>query len=238
MIYRKNVGSALAAATTWVAPTAALRDEMRSIYAPPSPGAVISNGIEAIAPGDKEPAILAAGRLWDEAKNIAALAGAAEHLDWPIRIAGPVRSEEGATRPLDTSHLQTLGALSRTGLIAQMQRAAIFAAPARYEPFGLAVLEAAAAGCALLLSDIATFRELWSGAAWFADPNDPAAIRAGLDRLCRDGALRHALQDAARDRARRFSLTRTARAYRNAYDAIRTASSPARDRRAHAEASA
>ena len=34
-----------------------------------------------------------------------------------------------------------------------MQRAEVFVSPAVYEPFGLTVLEAAAAGCALVLAD-------------------------------------------------------------------------------------
>ncbi len=45
--------------------------------------------------------------------------------------------------------------------------ATVFASMARYEPFGLAVLEAAQAGMRLVLSDIPTFRELWDGAAIF-----------------------------------------------------------------------
>ena len=54
---------------------------------------------------------------------------------------------------------------------------------ARYEPFGLAVLEAAQAGMRLVLSDIPSFRELWDGAATFV-----ASRRADLLP-----ALRHAL---------------------------------------------
>jgi glycosyltransferase involved in cell wall biosynthesis len=241
-IYRNHVASGLAAATAWIAPTQALRDEIQSIYAPPSPGSVIWNGTEAITPSGKRPVVLAAGRLWDEAKNLAMLARAADHLDWPIRIAGPQRSEDGNTPEFDTTRLHLLGALSRGELIAEMRRAAIFVAPARYEPFGLAVLEAAEAGCALLLSEIASFRELWTGAAVFADPDDPAAVGAALQRLRRDDVLRHALQRAARDRARRYSLARTLQAYRDAYDAIRTSppamQSQARRRFAHAGTSA
>ena len=51
-----------------------------------------------------------------------------------------------------------------------MARTAVFVSPALYEPFGLAVLEAAQAGCALVLSDIPTFRELWDGVALFVAP--------------------------------------------------------------------
>jgi glycosyltransferase involved in cell wall biosynthesis len=116
-----------------------------------------------------------------------------------------------------------LGELSRAELLALMRRAAIFAAPARYEPFGLAVLEAAAAGCALVLSDIASFRELWDGAALFVDPGDPTALLGALDRLCRDAALRQQLQRRAARRARRYSISAMANGYRRAYEDVLTA---------------
>ena len=54
-----------------------------------------------------------------------------------------------------------LGVLAPAELRRKLERAAIFAAPALYEPFGLGILEAAAAGCALVLGDIRfTAREL------------------------------------------------------------------------------
>lgn len=43
----------------------------------------------------------------------------------------------------------------------------IYVHPALCEPFGLAVVEAAQAGCALVLSEIAPLRENWEGAALF-----------------------------------------------------------------------
>jgi glycosyltransferase involved in cell wall biosynthesis len=99
-----------------------------------------------------------------------------------------------------------------------MRRAAIFVSPARYEPFGLTVLEAAQAGCALVLSDIATFREIWNGAALFVGPDDADAMAAVLNRLIADPRLRSRLSAAARKRARRYSAQRmaqnTARVYR------------------------
>ena len=70
-------------------------------------------------------------------------------------------------------------------------KASVFASVSRYEPFGLAVLEAAQAGCALVLSDIPTFRELWDGAALFVPPEDPVALAE---------ALRNTLQDDPSER--------------------------------------
>jgi glycosyltransferase involved in cell wall biosynthesis len=110
-----------------------------------------------------------------------------------------------------------LGVLSHRALLSQMRAAGIFVSPALYEPFGLCVLEAALSGCALVLSDIASFRELWGGAALFVDPRDSGAIATALNLLCRDHEVRQRLQHAARERARRYPLHRTADAYLQAY---------------------
>jgi glycosyltransferase involved in cell wall biosynthesis len=98
-----------------------------------------------------------------------------------------------------------------------MQRAAIFAAPALYEPFGLGVLEAARSGCALLLSDIASFRELWDGCAEFVDPRDPAAIAAAIRRLLEDPARRAELISLGEQRFPRFTWERAARSTLETY---------------------
>ena len=82
----------------------------------------------------------------------------------------------------------------------------IFVSPAKYEPFGLAVLEAAQAGCALVLNEIPTFRELWDGAAVFAEADDQTALCAAIGCLIDDPARRRAIGAAAQDRARRYTL--------------------------------
>jgi glycosyltransferase involved in cell wall biosynthesis len=89
--------------------------------------------------------------------------------------------------------------------------------PAVYEPFGLTVLEAATAGCALVLSDTPSFRELWEGAALFVDARDKYEWQAALNSLTRNGALRKDLQRRALQRARRYSLRETASAYSDLY---------------------
>jgi glycosyltransferase involved in cell wall biosynthesis len=82
----------------------------------------------------------------------------------------------------------------------------VFASVALYEPFGLAVLEAAQAGCPLVLSDIPTFRELWDGAAVFVGSDDDAAIAAALEGLLRDPEERARAGAAARERAGRYTV--------------------------------
>ena len=82
-----------------------------------------------------------------------------------------------------------------------MSRAAVYALPARYEPFGLAPLEAALTGCALLMADIPTFRELWEGCAVFYPTGDSDALAESATELIRDPARCRALGSAARQRA-------------------------------------
>jgi glycosyltransferase involved in cell wall biosynthesis len=215
-IYHANVVEGLAAADLWLAPTAAFRDCIHALYAPPRRGHVIHNGTD-IAPSrrPKESFVLAAGRLWDEAKNGRAVAAAASRIRWPVRLVGPA-PERDCTR----ANVQCLGELPRRDLLGLMARAAIFAAPARYEPFGLGVLEAAASGCALVLADITSFRELWDGAALFVDPGDTHALVAALQRVSGNAALRTRLQRAARRRAARYSAAAMVDGYCAAYAGV------------------
>ena len=87
-------------------------------------------------------------------------------------------------------------------------RAAIYALPARYEPFGLSALEAALSGCALVLGDIPSLREVWGDAAVFVPPDDAGGLRDALyaaDRTTDDRAQRHG---GRRARAPRPDVTR------------------------------
>ncbi|MFL6796485.1 MAG: glycosyltransferase family 4 protein [Xanthobacteraceae bacterium] len=221
LTYIDNVRSGLAAATAWVAPTAAFRDVVDRLYQPPVPGSVIWNAIDGGAPlRSKEPFILAAGRLWDEAKNIAILTRIAAQLPWPIKVAGRSRHPENARASAALQDITELGELSRAALREHMRRASIFAAPARYEPFGLTILEAARASCALVLADLPSLRELWDGAALFADPDDARAWRATLAHVARHDSMRHALQQRARQRARRYSIRAFADSYEQLYRSL------------------
>jgi glycosyltransferase involved in cell wall biosynthesis len=82
-----------------------------------------------------------------------------------------------------------------------------FASPSRFEGFGIAALEANAAGCAVLATDTDGFRDsLALGETALSIPvEDPAALRAGLERLADDEALRASLGRKGRERARGFS---------------------------------
>jgi glycosyltransferase involved in cell wall biosynthesis len=210
--YERGVREGLAAAGLLVAPTQAFLEEFRGAWGrlPPAPR-VVPNGLD-LPPAPaipKRPFVLAAGRLWDEAKGVAALAEAAPGLPWPVLVAGDGPSGEG---------VRHLGRLPPAELRALMAEAAVFAAPARYEPFGLAVLEAAASGCALVLGDVPTLRELWDGTARFASRNEPGDTARGStpgpDRG-RGGA--GAARGGGAERARAFTRGRMVEGYLAAY---------------------
>jgi glycosyltransferase involved in cell wall biosynthesis len=232
--YRARVSRGLSAAGVVIAPSAAMLDALRREYAAAMEHArVIPNGATLAAPGSggsrrgrasvaKEPCILAAGRLWDEAKNIQALCAAAPRLAWPVYVAGDACSPDGARAR--TSGVRPLGRLEPSVLQSWLARASIYALPAKYEPFGLSVLEAALCGCALVLGDIPSLRENWSGAAVFVPPDDARALAAALARLISDPHERDRLGATARTRAAAFTPERMVAAYLDTYQELLAAS--------------
>jgi glycogen synthase len=216
--YRREVVAGLRAAHRIVAPTAAVLEDLARHYMfVPGSGIVIPNGIDIAshAPRPKRAAIMAAGRLWDEAKNLALLDEAAAGIDWPIEIAGEANHPEGGQARLRAA--RALGVLTPAEMAERLAATAIYAAPARCEPFGLGILEAAASGCALVLGDIASLRENWDGAALFVPPDDAAAWRTTLCCLIACDARREALGAAARRHALAFTRERMAARYAELY---------------------
>jgi glycosyltransferase involved in cell wall biosynthesis len=109
--------------------------------------------------------------------------------------------------------VQRLGRLSPAALAAWLGCAAIFALPARYEPFGLSALEAGLAGCALVLGDIPSLRDIWDGAALFVPPEQPAALADTLRGLIKHAAHREHWARQARRHALEYTPERMAQAY-------------------------
>jgi glycogen synthase len=213
--YRERMGPGLAGADAVVAITGAMLHELeRDHYLPPGRATVIHNGTVATpapAAGEKQPLVLGSGRFWDPAKNLAALDAAAAGLSWPVLVAGDLG---GGDPP---QHARRVGVLATDELVELRRGAAIYAAPALYEPFGLGILEAARDGCALVLGDIASLRELWDDAAIFVDPHDHGALHDVLEALIAAPDLRADLAEEAKRRAESYSIERTARAYRHLY---------------------
>jgi glycosyltransferase involved in cell wall biosynthesis len=224
--YYREVRAGLHAANAIVAPTRAMLAALREHYGITKGGRVISNGTDLTryAAASKEPFIFCAGRIWDAAKNIRTLEVAATSSAWPFYIAGdrtaPDAISSDRERALEATALQFLGQLEREAMTSWLGRAAIYVHPARYEPFGLTVLEAAASACALILADIPSLRELWEGAAVFVSPGDEQAWKTTIGSLLGDSTERERLGRAAQDRSRRYHLESFGRAYVDLYDSL------------------
>lgn len=218
--YRAQVTAGLRSADLVVAPTRTMLHWLDEFYGPLGRMRVILNGREprALSSLTKHPFILTAGRLWDEAKNVAALAAVAGDLPWTVYVAGEDRHPDGGGVSLDGVRL--LGRLDEPSLARWYGRASIYVLPARYEPFGLTPLEAALAGCALVLGDIPTLREIWGDAACFVPPDDHHALAESLTDLAGNPARRRELIARSRSRARQLTPRRMADAYAAAYQEL------------------
>jgi glycosyltransferase involved in cell wall biosynthesis len=226
--YSARVLDGLRAAPVVVAPSQAMLDALAREYAlplaPSRRACVIPNGCVTCASDSaalwhgKQPFVFTAGRVWDEAKNIGALCEVAERLSWPVCVAGDACGPDGGVCPLGT--VRALGRLSTRQMRGFYRRASIYALPARYEPFGLSVLEAAAAGCALVLGDIPSLRENWDDAAVFVRPGDSGALAASIQTLIDDPRTRVEFGRRALARASAFSITRTCAEYVSLYESL------------------
>jgi glycogen synthase len=207
--YRDVLRTGLRAADIVVAPSTCALTDVIHHYGPLRKTEVVPNGREiSFRRVAKEPFIFSSGRLWDEAKNISTLAGIGSELAWRVHVAGDTHEPGG--KSVSFANVRLLGRLNASQMAEQFERASIYCLPVRYEPFGLSALEAALAGCALVLGDIPSQREIWRDAAVFVPPNDADALRTALQKLIADAPRRRELAERAHDRALEFTTLRMA----------------------------
>jgi len=128
-------------------------------------------------------------------------------------VVGPkgwqIGQTDGALRSLG-ERCTALGHVSDAALAELYRRCAVFCYPSLGEGFGLPVLEAMAAGAAVLTSNLSSLPEVGGDAVEYVDPHDTASIAAGLGRLLGDESRRAELGRMARERAKRFTWDRFA----------------------------
>jgi glycosyltransferase involved in cell wall biosynthesis len=195
-----------AAAHTVVAPLGvapALTTELDAAEAAelPAPGFVLAVGT--LEPRKNLPRLVAAYSSMDDALK-------ARH---PLVVAGALGWETGETlsalRSLG-SHCVMLGYVSDAALAELYRRCAVFCYPSLGEGFGLPVLEAMAAGSAVLTSGVSSLPEVGGQAVAYADPTRVDDIAAQLRALLEDEGRRAELSVRARARASEFSWSRFA----------------------------
>ncbi|WP_227006167.1 glycosyltransferase [Rufibacter latericius] len=219
--YFERVRDGLHAADLVIAPTQAMLEEAEAVYGQFSQKQVINNGRDphAFHFGRKEPFIFSMGRVWDEAKNIALLTQVADAVDWPIYIAGDaVHPATGDSKLFKNVHF--LGKLSQREVADWLSRASLYVLPAKYEPFGLSVLEAAFSGCALVLGKINSLKEIWGTSAEYVGTNDVEGLTTILQKLIDDEFLRNIMACRAVKKAQDYTTALMAQEYLQAYSTL------------------
>lgn len=217
---RDCVEAGLNRADAVVAPTAAFAAQTVRAYRIGRPVYSVHNGRTPLPLPSRSRAdrVLTVGRLWDDGKNARTLDEAAARIAVPVEAVGPLQGPNGTSVSFENLH--TVGALRPEALARRLSARPIFALSALYEPFGLAALEAAQAGCALVLSDIPTLRELWSGAALFVAPRDSDGFADAISELLDDPEKRDQLGRAAQLRALQYTPMAMARRMIGIYEQL------------------
>jgi glycosyltransferase involved in cell wall biosynthesis len=143
-------------------------------------------------------------------KNPEAVRAVAERLDSEghrFVIAGSGWADE---LPGNLDNVKIPGYVPEDELVDLYHRASVFYFPTLHEGFGLPVLEAMAAGTAVVTSDVYSVPEVAGDAALLVDPDDTAAHAEAIRDLLSDGERRHTLAERAVARADEFSWKQAA----------------------------
>ncbi len=231
--YREVVTQGLSRATAVVAPSRSMLSQIAEHYVRPARASVIYNGrspalFEPNVP--KEPLMVSVGRVWDAGKQVRLLTEC--ELPLPTVIVGsqlhPDESFRSEAPSPGNPNVQFLGEQSADQLRSLFSRASIYAATSRYEPFGLAPVEAAVSRCAILANDIPSFREIWGDNAYYFKHNDAHSLAAAAARLGSDPNLCRTYADRAYVHAcRHFCADRMVDEYMELYGMLMTAGAAA-----------
>jgi len=178
-------------------------------------------------PTDGRPTVLFVGRH-ESRKGLEVLLHASASLpaDAALWIAGQgPETDRLRERTHQDARIQWLGRVSDSELASRLAGADVFCAPSRHgESFGIVLVEAMAAGTAIVASDIAGYRAVARRGehSLLVPPDDPPALASAITRLLDEPATRAALVDAGRARAAEFAMDSLAARYGELYERLIT----------------
>jgi glycogen(starch) synthase len=217
--YRSLVQHGLDGADAVAAPTMWMRDALQQHFTITCRAEVIYNGrtigdYEMPMPGRKLQAVTA-GRLWDEGKSLSTLFEITPAM--PVILAGEDSLESTSTAiPLGVT---AAGMLDEAELLRLFQQSSVYIVASVYEPFGLAPLEAALCGCAVLARHIVSLREVWGeDALYFRDARE---LEATLHQLSTNVTFLSRMQMASFTRSRQYPAKRMTLEYMTLYESLR-----------------
>lgn len=133
------------------------------------------------------------------------------------RVPGATLHVMGATGS-DGDGIRYLGRADESTKRQELAAATVFCAPnLGGESFGITLVEAMAARCAVVASDLESFRAVASDAALFVPPGESAALAEAVVALLRNEPRMLAMSDAGMRRARRYDWNVIVPRYRQVY---------------------
>lgn len=149
---------------------------------------------------------------------------AVKALGVPLVIAGrPAWNYSLILKEIEgSSNVIALGFVSDDDRVAMMQECALFAFPSLYEGFGFPVLEAMAAGAAVITTDRGSLKEV-AGPAMLFDGVDEDAIQAGILHALEDSRRREESRASGLTWASQFSWDRSAARHEEIYRTVLSA---------------
>lgn len=216
--YCSLVQNGLDGADAVTAPTLWMQEALLIHFSVHAPFRVIQNGrkvAEDSHPAQRRLQAMTIGRLWDEAKGISILFEIQSPM--PIIIAGEKDFESSRTKQFP-ANMKTMGLLSQEEVLRTMRCSSVYLALSTYEPFGLAALEAAICGCAIVARDICSLREVWGEAANYF--RDAAELEHLLVALRDNPHFLQQSQKASIEKATKYSASSMTAKYLELYSEL------------------
>jgi glycosyltransferase involved in cell wall biosynthesis len=180
--------------------------------------------------------ILCVGRL-SPIKNQLSLIRAANGLDIPIVLVGPVNNKEYAMKCAEEPGgiIKYIPFLNQEELASVYQAARVHVQPSWFETVGLASLEAGASGTPVVLTNRGAGSEYFGSFVKYVDPGDINSIRGGILAALSDAADKNRSEaegtetDLQRHIMDHFTWEKAARATLEAYEQVLSDNSGPRD---------
>ncbi len=175
--------------------------------------------------------VLFVGRLSLPQKGIPTLLRAVGKIAGTVRLELRIVGEDGGGRaPLQrlaselgiNSRVVFTGPLTRSDLLAEYARAHLFVLPSEFEPFGIVLLEAMAAGLPVVATRVGGIPEVVAEGrtADLVPPRDVSGLASALERQLREVPRSIAFGAAGRERAQGFSWAHLAPRYLRLFEEV------------------
>jgi len=162
------------------------------------------------------PTILQVGTMPN--KNVPNLAHALKGLKCKLRVIGRMTDEQVAVLKENEIDFDSAFNLTDDEIRDEYERADIISFCSLHEGFGLPIIEGQIMGRPVITSNRSPMIETSGRAAYLADPEDPASIRAGIDKIIGDSEYRRELIGKGAENIKRYEPRAIAKQYEDLYE--------------------